>query len=251
MIIDGHEILASVEPSGHRSGDRRRLLPDGPVGRSRARRPAHPGRSDVHQLPQTDGEHALHGLGHVAAWERVAEGVYELAIGAPWPTEGVATLTYELLDDGMRIELSWDDDTEAPCSIGLHPWFRRRLDSGDGARSTSLEPTVDGRARADDGLPTGRLVEPTPGPWDDCFQLAVGARADLARRAGGHALVLGAVVGRLRRAGRHRVRGAADRATGRVRPPEPAARWSVAPRGLARAARPVRPDVPAPDTRVR
>ena len=26
--------------------------------------------------------------------------------------------------------------------------------------------------RGDDGLPTGRLVDPAPGPWDDCFSLA-------------------------------------------------------------------------------
>ena len=169
LMIDGHEVLArssdpTIDPAiadgcfpmvpwAGRVRDGRLTLGD-----------------SVHQLPQTDGDHALHGLGHVSAWEQVAEGVYELSIGAPWPTEGVATLTYQLLDDGIRIELAWDDDTEAPCSIGLHPWFRRRLDHGE-ELVASLEPVVMVE-RGDDGLPTGRLVSPTVGPWDDCFHLA-------------------------------------------------------------------------------
>ena len=169
LTIDGHEILAASSHPGIDPAIADGCFPMVPwAGRVRAGRLTLDGQT--YQLPQTDGEHALHGLGHVAAWEQVGEGVYELAIDEPWPTEGVATLTYELLDDGLRIELSWDDDAEAPCSIGLHPWFRRRLDSGP-ELVTSLEPTVMVE-RGPDGLPTGRLVEPTPGPWDDCFQLA-------------------------------------------------------------------------------
>jgi len=169
LVIDGHEVLGRAS-----SPDIDPAIADGcfPMvpwaGRVRDGRVELDGTT--YQLPQTDGDHALHGLGHVAVWERVSEGAYELAIGTPWPAEGVATLTYELLDDGLRIELSWDDDTEAPCSIGLHPWFRRRLDSGD-ELVASLRPTAMVE-RGADGLPTGRLVDPAPGPWDDCFQLA-------------------------------------------------------------------------------
>ncbi|KRC63606.1 hypothetical protein ASE12_01800 [Aeromicrobium sp. Root236] len=169
LVIDGHEVLGRASSPHIDPAIADGCFPMVPwAGRVRD------GRLELYgatyELPQTDGTHALHGLGHVAAWERVAEGAYELTIGEPWPTEGIATLTYELLDDGMRIELSWDDDTEAPCSVGLHPWFRRRLDTGgDLVASLRPESMVE---RGTDGLPTGRLVAPTPGPWDDCFQLA-------------------------------------------------------------------------------
>jgi len=168
LVIDGHEVLGRAS-----SPDIDPVIADGcfPMvpwaGRVRDGRLELDGRT--YQLPPTDGDHALHGLGHVAAWERVTEGAYELAIGAPWPTVGIATLTYELLDDGIRIELSWDDDTEAACSIGLHPWFRRHLGSGgELVASLQLQTMVE---RGADGLPTGRLVDPAVGPWDDCFRL--------------------------------------------------------------------------------
>ncbi|MGA8987162.1 aldose 1-epimerase [Aeromicrobium sp.] len=123
-----------------------------------------------HGLPVGDDGNALHGLGHDAVWDSLAEGRYERAIGSPWPTDGIATLTYALLEDGLRIELSWDDETESPCTIGLHPWFRRHLDVG-GPAVWRLDADVMVQ-RGADGLPTGRLTEPRPGPWDDCFRLA-------------------------------------------------------------------------------
>jgi aldose 1-epimerase len=169
LVIDGHEVLAHSSDPTMRPEIADGCFPMVPwAGRVRDGRLTLDGTT--YQLPQTDGANAMHGLGNGSAWERVAEGTYELSIGAPWPAEGVASLTYELLDAGIRIELSWDDETEAPCSIGLHPWFRRQLDVG-GALVASLAPDLMVE-RGDDGLPTGRLVEPTPGPWDDCFRLA-------------------------------------------------------------------------------
>ena len=168
LVIDGHEVLARASDPDIDPAIADGCFPMVPwAGRIRDGRLALGDRG--YQLPQTDGDHAMHGLGHVSAWDRVAEGAYELAIGAPWPTEGVATQTYQLLDDGIRIELSWDDDTAAPCSIGLHPWFRRRLHSGEELMA-SLQPEVMVE-RGSDGLPTGELVDPTAGPWDDCFRL--------------------------------------------------------------------------------
>lgn len=131
------------------------------------RRPASGGHD--YQLPTVDDGNALHGLGHVTGWQSIGAGSFELAISSPWPTPGVATLTYTLLAAGLRIELSWDDDTDTPCSVGLHPWFRRRLDRGEEVElSLDIERMVE---RGNDGLPTGRLVDPSTGPWDDCFRL--------------------------------------------------------------------------------
>lgn len=158
LTIDGHELLG---PDG--------CFPMVPwAGRIRGGLVVLGGRTA--QLPVSPDGNAIHGLGRKIEWERVDDGVYRRALGAPWPTEGTAELRYSLLDDGVRIELTWDDGTELPCSIGLHPWFRRRLDTGD---DVVLDLAPDAMVeRSPDGLPSGRLVEPTPGPWDDCFRLA-------------------------------------------------------------------------------
>lgn len=124
----------------------------------------------THDLPLGKDGNAIHGLGRNVPWEQVTEGNYRCQIGAPWPSEGVAELRYELLADGLRTTLSWSDGTKLPCSMGLHPWFNRRLAVGeDVVMDLSATTMVE---RGIDGLPTGRLVEPRPGPWDDCFQLS-------------------------------------------------------------------------------
>src|SRR5690606_1440901 len=122
----------------------------------------------THQLPLSKDGNAIHGLGRNVAWDRTGEGAYRCEIGTPWPTTGVASLHYELLPGGIRTTLSWDDGTDGPCSAGLHPWFRRRLEVG-GAAELSFAPDAMVE-RGADGLPTGRLVDPSPGPWDDCFR---------------------------------------------------------------------------------
>lgn len=124
------------------------------------------------QLPVAPDGNAIHGLGRKIAWRQVDDGLYQRELGEPWPTQGTAELRYTLLDDGVRIEIGWDDGTELPCSIGLHPWFRRRLDTGD---DVVMDLAVDAMVeRGADGLPTGRLVDPPPGPYDDCFRLTAG-----------------------------------------------------------------------------
>lgn len=157
LMIDGHELLG---PDGCFA-----MVPW--AGRIRDGRVTIGGRTV--QLPVSPDGHAIHGLGRKIEWQQIAEGVYRQQLGDPWPTEGTAELRYTLLDDGIRIELTWDDGTELPCSIGLHPWFRRRLDiGGDVILDLAPEVMVE---RGADALPTGRLVDPAPGPWDDCFRL--------------------------------------------------------------------------------
>ncbi len=124
----------------------------------------------AHQLPLAKDGNAIHGLGRNVAWDRTGEGTYRCEIGAPWPSDGVASLRYELLPGGIRTTLGWDDGTDLPCSMGLHPWFRRRLDvGGDVDLSFTPEEMVE---RGVDKLPTGQLVAPKDGPWDDCFRVS-------------------------------------------------------------------------------
>ena len=122
----------------------------------------------THQLPLSGDGNAIHGLGRNVEWELTGPDTYQRALGAPWPTEGTAEIHYELFDDGIRTTLSWDDGSDLPCSLGLHPWFRRRLDIGDDVIMT-FDPEVMVE-RGSDGLPTGKLIAPRPGPWDDCFK---------------------------------------------------------------------------------
>jgi aldose 1-epimerase len=111
-----------------------------------------------------------------------------------WTFGGIARQTVEVLDGQLRCDLSIevdhrhidhrvdlhsigpdhhpDHDTDRgpgdqhtpvafPGEIGWHPWFRK---------PTSLTFHPDAMYECDGiGLPTGRLVVPTPGPWDDCF----------------------------------------------------------------------------------
>jgi galactose mutarotase-like enzyme len=121
-----------------------------------------------HQLPLGDDGNAIHGLGRNVEWEMAGPDTFQRRLGAPWPTVGTAQLHYELLDDGIRTTLSWDDGSDLPCSLGLHPWFRRRLDAGEDA-VLDFDPDVMVE-RGDDGLPTGKLISPRLGPWDDCFR---------------------------------------------------------------------------------
>lgn len=168
LVIDGLEVLARAEDPTVDPGIADGCFPMVPwAGRVRDGRLTTP--DGVRQLPVSADGNALHGLGHVEAWDAVGGGIYRLGLGEPWPTSGTAELTYRLLDDGLRIELSWDDGTQSPCSIGLHPWFARRLPTGDDV-VLSLDPT-EMVERGSDGLPTGRLVPATPGPWDDCFRV--------------------------------------------------------------------------------
>lgn len=157
LVIDGHELLAyegsfPMVPWAGRIRDGRFTV-DGVA----------------HQLPLGKSGAAIHGLARNVAWDLAGEGTYTCEIGEPWPTDGTATLHYELLSGGLRTTLSWDDGSDVPCSIGLHPWFRRRLDVGGDADLT-FEPTTMVE-RGEDGLPTGRLVDSPPGPWDDCFKV--------------------------------------------------------------------------------
>jgi len=58
-----------------------------------------------------------------------------------------------------------------PVSVGWHPWLRRRVAGADARIDLPAERMW---RRDADGIPDGTLVEPTPGPWDDCFTALVG-----------------------------------------------------------------------------
>ena len=162
--LDGQELIARVD--------------DGPIwwgsypmvpfaGRIRRGRFSFGGRD--YTLPQNMAPHAIHGVVFDRPWDVVSGDSMSVRLGEPWPFAGTVTQRFELAPDRVRVTLELAADEPMPASMGWHPWFRRHLD-GDGGDGVVLwfDP---GRMyeRDDDYIATGRLIEPAPQPWDDCF----------------------------------------------------------------------------------
>lgn len=146
----------------------------------------------VHQMPLNSGPHAIHGTGRDTSW-RVArtsgfetEGragatgsraafTYDLA--EPWPYTGRVTQTFELTEDSLVLAMAVETyDSSFPAQAGWHPWFRRNL--GDEDVRVDFSPAWQ-EERGENALPTGRRIEPLPGPWDDCFGMPDGVDVTL------------------------------------------------------------------------
>ncbi len=108
--------------------------------------------------------HAIHGLGFEHAWDVVAVDATACTTRyvLDWTFGGVVTQTLALFHDRVVSTLQVEATVGAfPAEIGWHPWFRKpdRL---------AFVPTAM-YERDEFGIPTGNVVEPSTGPWDDCF----------------------------------------------------------------------------------
>lgn len=120
-----------------------------------------------HMRPVPNG-HAIHGTVHARRWDVERVTATTVTMRCPlggalsWPFEGVARQRIEVSGDHLDCELSVESvGSEFPAVIGWHPWF---------LVPTTLRFSPDSMYRRDEfGLPTGALIEPTAGPWDDCF----------------------------------------------------------------------------------
>lgn len=125
-----------------------------------------------HQLPLLMPPHAIHGDVLDRAWTLDAAGVATASLGcafdARWPWAGHTVQHVRLDAGGLDLTLEVHaDDLPMPAWCGWHPWFRRHVGRGGRAR---LELSAAAQfAKDDEGIPTGALVPPAPGPWDDCF----------------------------------------------------------------------------------
>jgi aldose 1-epimerase len=111
--------------------------------------------------------HAMHGLGFTASWQEIGPGRSLLHLPKPY---GGATMeqTIEVLDDAIRWSLEYDTgDCKLPAWIGMHPWFARDLDRGGSAEIEFKAAKM--LKRDDEGIPTGEIIAPTNGTWDDAF----------------------------------------------------------------------------------
>jgi aldose 1-epimerase len=140
------------------------------AGRVRRGRFSFDGRE--YSLPCNMPPHAIHGTTFTRAWDERDDGRIAIALGPDWPWPGRAVQQFELSDGALEMILEIHaDDQPFPASAGWHPWFPRQLGRG-GEAVVNLDAGAMYRCDGD-GIPTGELVAPPPGPWDDCFtQLA-------------------------------------------------------------------------------
>lgn len=130
-------------------------------------------------FPRTMPPHAIHGTLLWQPWRVIGggDGGRELVLGAdlgdPWPFGGRAVHRLALSEDRLSMTLEVRATrTAMPVVVGWHPWFRRRLCRPDGSESTGVELDIRAEAMLEvdpPGIPTGRLLPPSAGPWDDTF----------------------------------------------------------------------------------
>jgi len=118
---------------------------------------------------------AIHGTVFERPWQVDDPTTLSIDLGSGWPFVGRVVQHFALTDDQFDVSLSLVADEPMPAALGWHPWFRRRL-VRPGGRSTEPSAPVEINfnaawmyARGADDIPTGELVEPPAGPWDDCF----------------------------------------------------------------------------------
>lgn len=121
-----------------------------------------------YSLPRNLPPHAIHGTTFTRAWSDDGGGRISTSLGPEWPWAGRAVQRFVLSESALEMTLEvHSDDRRFPASAGWHPWFPRRLTRGDEA-VVRLDAAAMYRRDAED-IPTGELVTPPPGPWDDCF----------------------------------------------------------------------------------
>jgi aldose 1-epimerase len=174
LVVDGYELLVTEGFGPIEWG----CYPMAPfAGRIREGRFTFRGRS--YEVDRNLPPHAIHGTVFERPWDVTLHDVdsAELAIdlGPGWPFAGRVTQSTVLRHDGLDATLVLEADEPMPAWLGWHPWFRRSLRRmPDDTRSASPSAYLDFSAermyrRDSNGLPTGNLVDPTSGPWDDAF----------------------------------------------------------------------------------
>jgi aldose 1-epimerase len=132
------------------------------------------GERDV-QLALNDPPHAIHGTVFNRPWRVDGPAALSIDLGPGWPFSGHVVQRFDLRDDALQVSLTLAADEPMPAAMGWHPWFRRRIAGSDAAPaepSAPVEIDLDAAwmyVRDAEGITSGELVQPPPGPWDDCF----------------------------------------------------------------------------------
>ena len=126
-----------------------------------------------HFLYQNKGPNAMHGMAHFDPWhldECSANCInMSLKVGAPWPWDCKVLQKICINKNVLTLSLCILSDTDTfPVDAGWHPWFLKDPDN-TGASQLKVDFKADSMEEIADELPTGKLLKPTAGPWDDCF----------------------------------------------------------------------------------
>jgi galactose mutarotase-like enzyme len=163
LVVQGHELLVTSGYGPIMWGS----YPFAPfAGRIREGRFRFDGR-DV-SLPINLAPHAIHGTVFQRPWQADGPDALRNDLGPDWPYRGAVTQRFSVHAGGLAVTLRLEAQDRMPATIGWHPWFVRRLAGSD----AEVELRFDAERmyeRGPDGMPNGRLVEPTAPPWDDCF----------------------------------------------------------------------------------
>ena len=163
LVVDGLELLVTTAADPLEWG----LYPMAPFA-GRLRRGTFRFGGQEWAMPRNLRPHAIHGTVFDTAWEDEGDGAYSTSFGLDWPFGGRAVHRVSLDGDALTLTLEVHAaDRPMPASCGWHPWWRRRLDRG-GAVEIDLDAATM-YVRDPDGIPTGELVTPPGGPYDDCF----------------------------------------------------------------------------------
>ena len=166
LLVDGLELLSGAAVGGVPTGVQHGCFVMAPyAGRLGRGRLVHQGRS--YALPVDAPPHAIHGHVFDVPWSVDGPGVLTARLGAPWPFAGTVRQELRLTPDGLDARLVLRADEPMPVTLGWHPWFARQLGRG-GPLTLQVDPVAQ-YALDQQGLPTGELVTPTGGPYDDCF----------------------------------------------------------------------------------
>lgn len=167
LEIDGNEVLVTDGPKPTRWGSFPMVpwcgrMPEGRLEYA----------DNVYQFPMTNPGFANHGLVHLQPWrvlhhtDSVLKIVTELE--SPWVFGGTVTQRFEVDENAMLVEIQIEaGDWAMPVMAGWHPWFRRDLGIG-GEAELKVEPREQYQLGVHQ-VPTGRLIDVEPQPWDDCF----------------------------------------------------------------------------------
>ena len=121
------------------------------------------------QLPLNLPPHAIHGTGFVSRWDVLDQGLdhVEMETALDWPFGGRAHQHIQLTERALVCVLTVVAGNEPmPATIGWHPWF---------VKPESDSIAFEAMYQLDDEMiPTGELVDPGRGPWDDCFVRPLG-----------------------------------------------------------------------------
>ena len=155
--LRGHELLVteSKDPMGWGSYP---MIP----WAGRIRKGRFTFRGGEYQLPINMAPHSIHGTCFNRPWDVNEDGTLGIELGGSWPFGGSAIQRFDLTSDRLICTIEIHNDIRSmPASVGWHPWFRRPVSLSFAASKMYV--------RDDDYIPSGELITPPSGPWDDCF----------------------------------------------------------------------------------